>query len=89
MAEVNGDEKTGTPSLRDRMRPLELLAMAGGLGIFVGLIVGLSTREWILAAIFCGVVFIVSLVVLAMLSLAVGPPTNRLPGSDEDGPTGH
>ena len=89
MTEVNGDEKTGTPSLRDRMRPLELLAMAGGIGIFVGLIVGLSTREWILAAIFCGVVFIVSLVVLAMLSLAVGPPTNTLPGGDEDGPTGH
>jgi len=88
MTEVNGDEKTGTPSLRDRMRPLELLAMAGGIGIFVGLIGGLSTREWILAAIFCGVVFIVSLVVLAMLSLAVDP-ANTLPGSDEDAPTGH
>ena len=89
MAEVNGHEKTGTPSLRDRMRPLELLAMAGGIGIFVGLIVGLSTREWILAAIFCGVVFIVSLVVLAMLSLAVGPSANALTGSDDDAPTGH
>jgi len=33
--------------------------------------------------------FIVSLVVLAMLSLAVGPSANTLPGGDEDAPTGH
>ena len=71
------------------MRPAELLALAGAIGVFTGLVVGLATREWILAAIFFGAVFIVSLVVLAMLSLAVSSPDEKLPGQDEDRPSGH
>ena len=57
--------------------------------VFVGLVVGLSTREWVLAAIFFGAIFIVSLVVLAMLSLAAGSPSDELSGSDDDRPGGH
>jgi hypothetical protein len=83
------EEKAGDPTRRDRMRPVELLALAGAFGVFTGLVVGLATREWILAAIFFGVVFIVSLVVLAMLSLAITSPDEKLPGQGEDGPSGH
>jgi membrane protein implicated in regulation of membrane protease activity len=63
------------PSRKDRTRPAELLALAGGLAIFVGLIVLLATRAPFQAVVSLGVVFIVSLVVLAMLSLAARPST--------------
>lgn len=77
------------PSRRDRLRPLELLGVAAVLSVFTGLIVGLVTREWVLAAIFFGVVFIVSLVALAMLALAFSPVDQKLPGQDDDRAPGH
>lgn len=62
-----------TPDRRDRTRPLELLVISGVLALFTGLVVLMSTRDLILALIFLGIAFIVSLVVLAMLALAVRP----------------
>lgn len=61
------------PPLRERLRPLELLGISAVLGIFAGLVVLMATREIVLALTFLGVAFIVSLVVLAMLALAVAP----------------
>ena len=85
---MSGAEKPGTPTRRDRLRPLELLGLAAAIGVFTGLVVGLATREWILASIFFGAIFIVSLVVLAMLSLAVRSPDDPLPGDGQE-PSGH
>jgi hypothetical protein len=81
------------PSRQDRLRPLEFIGMAAIISIFTGLVVLGSTREPILALVFFGVAFIVSLVVIAMLSLAVKP--DELEQSDlgeqdrEDGTGGH
>ena len=61
------------PSRRDRFLPVELLAISGGLAIFVGLIVLIATREFILAAVALGVTFIVALVLLALFALAFKP----------------
>jgi len=61
------------PSRRDSTRPIELLGLSGILALFAGLVVFMSTRDLTLGLIFLGLAFIVSLVVLAMLSLAVGP----------------
>lgn len=61
------------PRRNDRTRPIELLVLSGILGLFAGLVVFMSTREIVLALVFLGIAFIVSLVVLAMLSLAVQP----------------
>ncbi|MFD1715124.1 hypothetical protein ACFSBZ_11630 [Amnibacterium flavum] len=61
------------PSRADRFRPAELVGLAGLLAVFTGVIVIVTTREWILAVISLGVIFIAALVVLAMLSLAAGP----------------
>lgn len=81
------------PSRRDRTRPVELLAISGGLAIFAGLVVLMSTREVILALIFLGIAFIVSLVVLAMLSLAAAPTGEEkvdiLEQDEEDRNRGH
>ncbi len=61
------------PSRQDRLRPLEFIVLSAIIAVFIGLVVLLSTREVILALVFFGVTFIVSLVMIAMLSLAVKP----------------
>ena len=61
------------PSKRDRLKPVELLVLSGVMGLFVGLVVLLATRELVLSAIFFGVAFIVALVVTAMFSLSIKP----------------
>lgn len=84
------------PSFRERTKPLELLVLSGVLGVFAGLVVLMSTREVVLALIFLGIAFIVSLVVLAMLALAVAPTGDEkldILEQDQDqkdgGPRGH
>jgi hypothetical protein len=57
-------------------------------GVFTALVVGAATRDWILAAIFFGVVFIVSLVALAMIMLGQTPDADR-PTLDDEKPVGH
>lgn len=61
------------PSWRERLRPIELLAISAGLALFTGLAVLMATRQIVLALVFTGIAFIVSLVGLAMLALAATP----------------
>jgi len=62
-----------TPSLREQLRPVELLGIAAVIGVFVGLVSLLASREWILALIMFGIAFIVVLVVLALFVLGLKP----------------
>jgi len=73
------------PTLRERLRPLELLGISGALGIFAGLVTMLSTRQWILSLVVLGIAFVLSLVVLAMLALGGYEPT---PPPEEGGVLG-
>lgn len=90
-----GEETPTKPSLRDRMKPLELLGISGGLGIFAGLVTLLVTRDWLLAPVVLGIAFILALVVLAMLSLGgyepAPPPGEKgvLGEQDEAQGSGH
>lgn len=81
------------PSLRDRTKPVELLGLALVIAVFVGIVVFISTRSVVTAVIFTGVIFIVTLVVLAMLSLAGRPnPEEKLDIDQQDrdqGRSGH
>lgn len=61
------------PSRRDRFLPAELLGISAGLGVFVGLIVLIATREFILAGVALGLAFILSLVLMALFALAFKP----------------
>ncbi len=61
------------PSRRDRTRPAEFIALSGILALFVGLVVLMSTRDFVLALIFTGIAFIVALIGFAMIALAVRP----------------
>ena len=82
-----------SPSRKDRLRPLELLVLSGIIAVFVGLVVGASTRDIALGAIFLGITFILSLMTLAMLALAVKPDDAEKHDLDDQdnhrGPTGH
>ncbi len=71
------------PTRRERLRPLELLGIAGVLALFTGLVVLMATREPVLALVFLGIAFIVALVVLAMLALAVTPSDAEQADLDE------
>ena len=62
-----------SPDKKDRKRPVELLVLSGIFAVFSGLVVLMATRSPLLAIIFFGIAFIVSLVVLAMLALAIKP----------------
>ncbi|HEV7742009.1 MAG TPA: hypothetical protein VGO65_06280 [Pseudolysinimonas sp.] len=74
------------PTRRDRTRPAELLGLSAAVAVAIGIITYFATRTFVLALEFAGVAFIVSLVVFAMLLLAISPrPTD----DDEPGPTGH
>ncbi|WP_298229150.1 hypothetical protein [Gryllotalpicola sp.] len=61
------------PTIAEVLRPVQLLAFAGILGVFVGVVVVIATRDWPLAGIGFGIAFIVGLVGLAMFALAVKP----------------
>lgn|GEM_PF-2520030 len=60
-------------SRRDETRPLELVGLSLVLALFTGLVVLFATRQIVLALIFLGVAFIMSILGLAMLSLTSGP----------------
>ncbi len=80
-----------SPSRQDQLRPLEFVGMAAVIAIFIGLVVLGSTRQIVLSLVFFGVAFIVSLVVIAMLSLAVKPDSDErddLAEQDEAGRDG-
>lgn len=62
-----------TPSRRDRLRPLELIGFSAVLGVFAGLVVLFATRNWVLAGIFLGVAFIVSVMMVALVGLGGKP----------------
>jgi hypothetical protein len=72
-----------TPSRRDRLRPLELLALSAVIAVFTGAIVLMSTRVAAQALIWAGVAFIVSLVAIAMFVLALKPKQDELNDIEE------
>jgi hypothetical protein len=81
------------PTRRDRFLPAELLGISGALGVFVGLIVLIATREFILAGVSLGIAFILSLVFMALFALAFKPNAAEVHDIEEqnkdDRPSGH
>ena len=70
------------PSRADRLKPAEYIGLSGGMGLFVGLTILLTTRELVLSLVGFGVVFIIALVVIAMFALGTKP--NAAEESDLD-----
>lgn len=76
-----------TPTLRDRMKPIELLLVSAVLGLFTGAVVLMSSRDLILSSISFGAVFIISLVSMAMFVLAIKPNKKELLDIEEQNNT--
>jgi hypothetical protein len=70
------------PSRADRLKPAEYIGLSGGMGLFVGLTILLTTRDVVLSVIGFGVVFIIALVAIAMFALGAKP--NAAEESDLD-----
>jgi hypothetical protein len=79
----------GPPSRRDRLRPVELLVLSAIVAVFVGLVVAGSVRDIRLGAIFAGVGFIVTLVVLATLAITTQPDVEERKDIDDQDRAGH
>jgi amino acid transporter len=77
-----------TPTLRDRMKPVELLIVSALIGLFTGLVVLMSSRDLILSSISFGAVFIVCLVSMAMFVLAIKPNKKELLDIEEQDHSG-
>ena len=60
-------------SLRDRLRPVELLGLSAVVAAFIGVIVMMSTRAIEPTLIFAGITFIITLMTFAMLALTATP----------------
>jgi membrane protein implicated in regulation of membrane protease activity len=61
------------PSRRDRFRPAELIGLSLVIAVFGGLVTLMSTRDLALALIVFGIIFILTLVTIALLVMAVKP----------------
>lgn len=61
------------PTRKQQLKPFEYLAFAGAAGLFIGLIVFMTVRDVVLALVFGGVGFILTLLLTATLMLAVKP----------------
>lgn len=71
------------PNRRDRFRPAELITLSLVIAAFGGLITFMSTRDLVLATIFFGVIFILTLVTIALLVMAIKPDADEKNDLDE------
>lgn len=78
-----------TPNIRERLRPFELLAISAVIGLFTGLVILLTTREWWLAGIGFGVAFIFSVMLIALLALSAKPNAAEQSDIDEQDRAAH
>ena len=76
------------PTRSEILKPIELVAISAGMGLFVGLTILLATRNWALSSIALGITFIVALVVIAMLALGMKPGAAEKSDLDEQNQTG-
>lgn len=82
--------KANRPSMRDVLKPVELLALAAAMGLFTGLIAFMSTRDVVIGLIGFGVAFIVGLVLLAMFALSIAPTEDEKRDiAEQDRPSSH
>lgn len=71
------------PSRADRLKPAEYIGLSGGMALFVGLTILLTTRELVLSVVGFGIVFIIALVVIAMFALGTKPDAAEETDLDE------
>jgi hypothetical protein len=71
------------PTRRERFRPAELIGLSAVVALFGGLVTLMSTRDLVLALIFFGVIFVLTLVTIALLVMAIKPNADEKHDLDE------
>jgi heme A synthase len=71
------------PSRRERFRPAELIILSLIIALFGGLVTLMSTRDLVLALIFFGIIFILTLMTIALLIMAIKPDAAEKEDLDE------
>jgi len=71
------------PTRRDRFRPAELITLSAVIAGFGGLVTLMSTRDLVLTLIVFGIIFILSLMTIALLVMAVKPDDEEKRDLDE------
>ena len=71
------------PSRRERFRPAELIGLSAVIALFGGLVTLMSTRDLVLALIFFGIIFVLTLVTIALLVMAIKPDEEERHDLDE------
>lgn len=71
------------PSKSDRLKPAELVGLSGVMGLFVGLVLLLVTRDVIFTLVGFGITFIIVLVVIAIFALGMKPDDAEKSDLDE------
>lgn len=74
------------PTRREKLRPVEFVVFAAVVGVFSALVIMLVSKDLLLAGIFGGVAFIVTLVIIATLMLAVQPRDRTTNDEQRDRP---
>ena len=88
------------PSMRERLRPLELLGISAAMAVFAGGVTLVvmhpwgdfapeAAQSWLTVLIVTGAAFVLSLVVLAMLALGGYEPPKDPPSNILDQDTSH
>ncbi|MCF8548694.1 MAG: hypothetical protein K9G03_01795 [Pontimonas sp.] len=72
------------PTRRQKLQPIEYVALSGVMALFAGLVILMVTRDLLGAIIASGLVFIVVIIGIAMLLLAVSP--NSTPDGQKSSP---
>lgn len=73
MTQNENPKEAIVPSKKDKLKPLELVGFSAVLAVFATLIVLMGTRDIKLAAIVLGLVFILTLMVVALVGLGIKP----------------
>jgi len=71
------------PTRRDRFRPAELIILSLVIAAFGGIVTLMSTRDVVLTLIVIGIIFILSLMTIALLVMAVKPDDAEKQDLDE------
>lgn len=71
------------PSRRDRFRPAELITLSMVIAVFGGMVTFITTRDLVLGGIFFGVIFILTLMTIALLVMAIKPDADEKSDLDE------
>jgi hypothetical protein len=71
------------PSRREKFRPAELIGLSAVVALFGGLVTLMSTRDLVLSLIFFGIIFVLTLVTIALLVMAIKPGAEERHDIDE------